>query len=517
MYRIDGSVPVTSAIRPERTDFSPLQHSIEINQRRQEEKARQAQAERAGKAKQAADEALYNPGEVNDIDYQNELSKMGQQVLSYSAESYKNGTTGTPEHNYNINKLKQDAGLAKGKFSAATSAASQAYQNIDQLPHYVDKGKLNTQVYDAAHPKDAKGGINYNAIDAKSIASVPSDYYHAINTADMYKDKTKTLGEKVYSTEKMFPTYDANDGTALGQMIRSDSTKAKFFKPVMDDKGNVKKWVPGVTDEAAEFLMNNDKEINGEADYQLQNYITEEAAARVRAGDTRDPRVIHNDVERSIDAKDWKLSHVKLNLERLNEVSREQSFKQGYKERSPNEGKDNEDIQLHEANDETYNMSDNGKTVAAHIPVSYRLSGKGMKDPKPLTVNSSEIADIGNDQRLNLVGDQKVYPSRIMKVPYKEGTAKTGWQPQYSAMSKEKLAKDPDIKYKWVVAGEMDDTYTDNDGKEHKSKKSVIIDYDKVADDMQTLYQVSPDKFKKSNSGFNFKSTKPDPMNLNNK
>lgn len=485
-YKVDGSVPVTHAIEPAQHDWSPFQNALRENKNRAAKEEEERQKVLTQKANQAAEEAKYNPGSVNDIDYNDSLNKKGQEVLDYSAEAYKNGTIGSPQHIYEISKKRQEAELIKGKANAALATNQQAYQNIDQLPSYVDKTALNNQVYKASHPKNANGSIDWNKIDPKSITDIPSNYYGAINTADMYKTKIKDLGEKVHSTENMFGVTDPNDGTALGQMIRSDSTKAKFFKPIMDNKGNVQKWVPGVTDEAAGFMLDNDQEVKGEAQNQLDKYIQQETAARINAGDTRDIREVHNDVEKNIDARAWMRDHVKLNMERLNETSTYSSYKQGFKFRNPNEDKNEEDFKATKVVDQKRNLNVGDGTDdirSTDVPEEYRFSGKKLD--QPVSVNSSKIYDENTNKSISgqeSVGDKKLYPTRTFQIGYNTKTGK------YLQGSIKDIKKDPNAVIKWMVGGTMDATETDDEGKEKKIKKNVMIPYEEVSNDIKAKY-----------------------------
>ncbi len=494
-YRIDGSVPVTHAIEPAQHDWSPFQNALRENKNRTAKEEEERQKALQEKANQAAEEAKYNPGNINDIKYNDSLNKIGQEVLEYSANGYKTGKIGTAEHIYGMGQLKNKAQLVKGKGDAALATMAEAYKNADQLPSYVDKTKLNKQIYDAGHPTKKNGDIHWDAINPEKIASIPSDYYHAINTADMYKSKIKDLGEKVHSTENMFGVTDPNDGTALGQMIRSDSVKAKFFKPIMDNKGNVQKWVPGVTDEAAGFMLDNDPEVKGEAKYQLDNYINAETTARINAGDTRDTRDIrevHNDVEKNIDARAWMRDHVKLNMERLNETSTDKSYKQGFKFRNPNEGKDEEDFKATKVTDQKRNLNVGNGTEdirTTDVPEEYRFSGKKLD--QPVSINSSKIYDENTNKSITgqeSIGDKKLYPTRTFQIGYDTKTGK------YIQGSIDDVKKNPNAVIKWMIGGTMDakeEYEKDGEIKERPIKKNVMIPYEEVSNDIKAKYGFS--------------------------
>jgi len=493
MYKVDGDVNITPAIAPVQHDWGILQSEIAQGRAYRAKKAAEEEAIKAAKAHQAAEEAKYNPGNVNDVDYNESLNRKGLEVLDYSAKAYKNGTIGTPQHSYEIGKKRQEAELIKGKANAVLATNTAVYQNIDQLPSYVDKTALNKQVYDASHPKTEKGDINWNAIDPKQITEIPSNYYSAINTADMYKAKIKDLGEKVHSTENIFGVSDPNDGTALGQMIRSDSTKAKFFKPVVDKKGNVIRWTPGVTNEAAQFMLDNDKEVKGEAQNQLDKYIQAETAARISAGDNRDIRVVHNEVEKNTHAGTWMLDHVKNNMERLNETSTEKKLSQGFKYRNPNEGKEADDFKATLVTNQKRNLNVGDKKEdirPGDIPEEYRFSGKKLD--QPVNINSTKIYDENTNHPISgqeSIGDKKLYATRTFLMPKDSKTGK------YLHGDLESIKKNPNVTWGWVVGGKMDAKEVDQVASEKAGKevvkdikKNVFVPYDEVSNDVKAKF-----------------------------
>lgn len=518
-YRVSGDVDITPAIGPGRHDWSMLERGIIRDENAKARKAAEEAAAQAAKAKQAAEEAKYAPEFVNDIEYNDAIQKKGQEVLRYSADAYKKGTIGSPEYNFNIGQMKNQTALISGKAKAAIDAAKQSYQNVDQLPRYVDKTKLNTKIYDAAHPKQKDTtslklfnqpfndlpperqkevlsripkGINpdevdMEGIDPKFVADIPTNYYDAINSRDMYADKIKDLGVKVHTSENMFGVADPNDGTALGQMIRSDSTKAKFFKPLTDKKGNVTRWVPGVTDEAAAYMLDNDPEVKGDAEHKYQKYLEAETAARISNGVQGSIGEVYNDVKRNTDARKFMLDYAKRNMEQFNEVSADTGLKQGYKYDKSDGSKDEEFSATKVTNQKrNFNVEDpnTGKVDVrtGDVPEEYRLAGK--KIDTPLMINSSKIIEEGTNRKIKgaeSLGDKKVYATRVMLLPT---NAKTN---QIVQGSTENLKKNPDIIWKQYLGGTMDDKKK-VEGKEVDVKKSVIIPYDEVSNDVKAKF-----------------------------
>lgn len=475
-YRVDGSVAVTPAIAPVQHDWSPLYDSIENAKRREDAKKAEETRAQAAKAKQAADEAKYNPDNVNDVDYNDAIHQKGMEVLRYSAKSYANGTTGSPEHNYTIGKLQNETGLLVGKSKAAISQATQSYQNVDQLPKYVDKNKLNDQIYNLAHPKGDNGKINFEAIDPKAIANVPADYYHAINTADMYTDKGKDLGEKIQKGEIQFPVADPNDPNALNNVVKSDMYQAKFFKPVTDKYGKIS-YVPGVTDQTAQFFLNNDPEILGEAKVRLQDYIQAETAHRVHIlreqGYNPDIRLAHNDVEKGLNAGQFMLNHVKSNLDRIN-ASTHQTENKVTKVANPGAGKDDK-VVLGKPVESNINgnlgeQKDN-HVATGYIPFEQTISSKGEGKVKPLTVNTQDLINIDNNTKEKPVGNQAFHPRAILKVPMQKVNGKD----QVYLNSKEKVLSNKNVYYEYFIDGQVEYDHEGDDGKVQHLKKSALV------------------------------------------
>lgn len=496
-YRVDGSVDVTPAIRPIGIDWTPLQNSLENNRRRQEEKQRQAAAEKAAKAKQAADEALYDPGNVTDFEYQKDLTKIGEKVLDFAAEGYKKGTTGSTDHNYNINKMKQEATLVKGKANAALAEGTRARQDIDKLPKYYNKQLLNERVYDYMHPKvdpnDPNSNIDWSSVDAKKIGSVSVNPYDTINPIDMYDEKSKDWAQKVREKEYKFTNYDPNDGTADGLMMRTDGSKAVFFKPVLDDKGKVTKWVPGVTDESANLIM-SDPEIRGEAQSQLDRYIEAEVIQRANQGDTRPARLIYDDIKANINEEDWLRSYVKTNLERINKsepISKTQQIATYSK--PSGDGKD-EEFKATKMVDQkrVINLRQPGdkddKISTGDVPEEYRFSGKKLD--QPVVVNSTKIYDENTNNAVTgqeSIGDKKFYPTRTMLMAYDTKSGK------YVHGSTENHKKAPNVVYKWVVGGTMEAEREEvvEDNKPPKIvtyKRNVFMPYEEVSNDIKAKF-----------------------------
>lgn len=487
-YRVDGSVPITPAIAPIKHDFSPLHNSIALYNRRKEEKAAQEAQAKAAKAKQAADEAIYDPGNVNDIDYQKDLNRIGQSVLDYSAKAYLTGSTGTPDHNYNINRMKQEASLIKGKANAALAEGTRARQDIDQLPKYYIKSVLNERVDDYMHPLDDDGNIKWSEVDAKKIRGVSENPYDAINPIDMYDEKSKDWAQKVRQNEYQFTNFDPNDGTADGLMMKTDGFKTIFEKPVYDEKGNVKKWVPGVTDQAAQLIM-QDPEIRGEAEAKLDKYIEAEVMARADAGDTRPARLIYDDVKRNIDAGRWTTDYVKKHLERINKNEPISKIQQIATYSKPDGSGEDEDFKATKMVNQkrVINLRQPGdkedKIVTGDVAEEYRLSGKKLD--QPVTINSTKIYDENTNNAISgqeSIGDKKFYPTRTMLMAYDTKTGK------YVHGSTDKLKTVPNIIFKQVVGGKLDATETDDEGKEKKIQKNVWIPYDEVSNDIKAKY-----------------------------
>jgi hypothetical protein len=303
----------------------------------------------------------------------------------------------------------------------------------------------------------------------------------------MYADKIKDLGVKVHTSENMFGVADPNDGTALGQMIRSDSTKAKFFKPVTDKKGNVTRWVPGVTDEAAAYMLDNDPEVKGDAEHKYQKYLEAETAARISNGVQGSIGEVYNDVKRNTDARKFMLDYAKRNMEQFNEVSTDTGLKQGYKYDKADGSKDEEFSATKVTNQKrNFNVEDpnTGKVDVrtGDVPEEYRLSGK--KIDTPLMINSSKIIEEGTNKKIKgaeSLGDKKVYATRVMLLPT---NAKTN---QIVQGSTDNLKKNPDIVWKQYLGGTMDDVKK-VEGKEVEVKKSVIIPYDEVSNDVKAKF-----------------------------
>jgi hypothetical protein len=527
-YRVSGDVDITPAIGPGRHDWSMLERGIIRDENAKLRKAAEEQAAQAAKAKQAAEEAKYAPEFVNDLAYNDIIQKKGQKVLRYSADAYKKGTIGTPEYNFNIGQQKNEVALDSGKAKAAIETAKMAYQNTDQLPKYVDKNKLNTKIYDAAHPKQKDTAslrlfnqpfndlppekqrevlgkmpkdvdpdeVDMGAIDPKLITEIPSNYYDAINTVDMYKDKTNGLPEQIKQGQFKFTNYNPNDGTADGLMIQTDGLKATFMKPVLDNKGNVIKdrsgnprWVPGVTDQVADMFIQNDPEIRGEAEYQWENYLEKETIARSQAGDSRDPRIIRQELEKDADKSKFIRQHVKNGLEMFNKSSPINEIKQVAAYTSP-KGGDSEDFSATKVTNQerNYNIKDpknpNGpaEVVKGTIEEEYRFSGK--KIDTPLIINSAKIIDEETNtdlKGLESVGGKKILPTRVMLVPVSNKTGQT--LPNVDG----KLKNNPNVSWEWMLEGSMETTKK-VDGKEEKTNKNVLIPYDQVSNDLKAKF-----------------------------
>lgn len=489
-YRISGDVPITPAIAPLRHDFSPLHNAIAAARIAKEKRAEQERADKAAKAKQAADEALYNPGNVNDLEYQKSLQKKGEEVLNYSAEAYKTGAIGTLDHNYNINKMKQEAALIKGKADAALAEGTRSRQDIDKLPNYYNKSLLNQQVYDYMHPKDDKGDINWGDVDAKKIASVSVNPYHAINTVDMIDTKSKDWAQKIRKGEVQFTNYNPNDGTADGMMIKTDGYKTIFEKPVLDNKGNVVKWVPGVTDEAARFMMEGDHEINGVAEVALDDYIEAEVIARAQSGDQRHARLIYDDVKRNVDAERFKLDFVKKHLDRINKTEPLSELKQVATYTKPaGSGEDEKEFKTERfANQKrTLNVRKEGTNVdefkETEIPEEIRFSGTKTKNFFP--INTTKIYDEEANTALPATGDKQANITRVYLMGYDTKSGK--WVQGKQA----NLLKNPNIVYKWVAGGTMQATEMRGEGedaKEVKVTKKVFIPYEEINNDLKAEF-----------------------------
>ena len=493
-----------------------------------EKKSREEQEAKAKKAQRAADEAKYNPGSVQDVAYNNSLQKQAMGVLNYTQEAYKNGKIGTEEYEIGVGNLKNNTALIKGKGEAATAAYKDAYQQTDQLPKYVDKAALNRDIYDLSHPTNIdvtaldrynkkydqltpaqQASINnelaasgkdpneivWDRIDPEAIAKKPTDYYSAINTADMYADKTKIFGEKLHKKEVMFPSYDPTDGTALGQMIRSDSTKAKFFKPIKNKNGKVVEWVPGVTNEAADFMLQNDHEINGDADHKLHEYIIREAGARAAAmsaaGIPVDSKSVYRDVERSIDASAWKRDYVKKHLEQYNEVSTESTLGNSYKY---GDGKKTDDVTLEISTDQSRNVGTKDQGVASgYSPVEMTLHGEKIKEGLPVNASTviSEQSGVKKTKE-ELVGDKQFFPTRFIYQPREVKLDKKGnkiWlvNTQDQLKNKDKST----YTYEWVAAGDMVKRGKGRDGKEEETREPVFIPLNELPE-IKSKWKIDP-------------------------
>lgn len=506
-YRVNGNVAVTPAIAPVQHDWSPLYDSIENNKRREDAKKAEGARVQAAKAKQAADEAKYNPDNVNDVDYNDAIHQKGMEVLRYSAKSYANGTTGSPEHNYTIGKLQNETGLLVGKSKAAISQATQSYQNVDQLPKYVDKNKLNDQIYNLAHPKGDNGKINFEAIDPKAIANVPADYYHAINTADMYTDKGKDLGEKIQKGEIQFPVADPNDPNALNNVMKSDMYQAKFFKPVADKYGKIS-YVPGVTDQAAQFFLNNDPEILGEAKVRLQDYIQTETAHRVHIlreqGYNPDIRLVHNDVEKGLNAGQFMLNHVKSNLERINTPTH-QTENRVTKVANPGAGKDANKVKLGDPVESNINVNlgeEKGNHVqSAYVPYERTISSKGEGEVKPLTINTENLINIDKNTRDLPVGNQSFHPRAVVKMPVQKIDGKD----QIFVGTKEKVLSNKNVHYQYFVDGQVEYEQEGDDGKVQHLKKSALVPLKNVHNELVERGVNIDDFIQKQSDPYNIK------------
>lgn len=520
-YRVDGSTPVTHAIEPAQHDWSPFQNALRENKNRAAAEEEERQKALTQKANQAAEEAKYNPGNINDPLYNDSLNKIGQKVLDYNINAYKNGTIGSPRHYFGMGQLKNQAQLVKGKGDAMIAINTQAHQNVDKLPDYVTKGILHDSIYDKGHKTVNNNGkdVDWEKINPEEIAKIPFDYYHAINTHDMYGHVMKDIGQRIYKNEIAFPVADPNDGTAMFNIMKSDSSTAKIFKPVTDKYGKVT-MVPGVPDEAAKYLMDTNQDVNGEADYQLEKYTQKETEARKIAGDTRDIRQVYNDVKKGIDAEKWKISHIKLNMEHFNQVSKTTENKTT---RDANGGKKEPEVALSEPTyDEHVNAFDDKKgVIKGWVPETRRYQYKG--EQQPVRANFTNATNIGTDERMdNLVGDQKFYPSRIIKAPYI--TLPNG-KTQYIFGDKEAVLKNKNVKYHWVDSGKMEGTIMVDDPKDanapqipKKVEYDVYIPHKEIEDDIEKKTNLKKEELKKGNKGIDFSGKKEsDPYSLDTK
>lgn len=493
MYRVDGSVNVTPAIAPYQHEFSMLERTLgapERRRRKEEEEARR-------KAELAAQEAKYSPGSVNDVEYNDALAKKAGAVIDYTSQAYKIGNIGTPEYYVGRSQLEKDTELVKGKGVAAITEYNKAYQNIDQLPKYVNKTALNTEVYDASHPKNKDGEIDWESLDPQKIASIPSDYYKHINAVDMYAEKTKDIPEKIKSGQIKFTNFNPNDGSADGMMVQTDGLKATFMKPVMDDKGKVLKWIPGVTDQVADSFIDNDPEVKGEAEYQYNKYLEAQtiAVAREEAeqGIRRDPRVIRQEIERESDKRGFMRDHVKNGLNMYNKSAPISELKQVAAYSNPKGGSgDEEDFSVTRMVDQKRNVNTKqpnetaDNIVSGDIPEEYRFSGKKLD--QPVLVNSTKIYDENTNNAISgqaAVGDKKFFPTRTMLVGYNTKNGK------YMHGSLETMKKNPDVVFKWVVGGTIETSEADKekeDGSVVKVKKNVFMPYEEVSNDIKAKY-----------------------------
>lgn len=486
-YRVSGDVPITPAIAPVQHNWNPLYRSLELDEAKRQAKAEAQAKEQEAKAKQAADEAKYNPGGVMDVDYNDVVHNKGMEVLDYSAQSYASGKTGSSEHNYVINKKRQEAELYKGKSNAAIAEYTKAYQNIDQLPKYVNKNQLNTEVYNVSHPKGKDGKIDLNSIDPKAISQIPNNYYGAINSVDMYDDKGKNWAEKIQKGEIQFPVEDPNNPEALQNVFKSDMYKAKFFKPIADKYGKIT-YVPGVTDNTAQFIMENDPEILGEAKYRYEKYIEEETKARAisyaNGGQNKDPREVYNEVTRTTPAGKFMLGYVKGHLERINSPTHETENKTTVTAR-PGGDKDKDKVKLEDPTESNINLvigdEKNGTSVQkAYVPSERLIKSKGEGKVLPLTVNSEEFINVDTNDKSFPTGSQTVYPRAIVKLPMQ----KIKGQDQIFVNSKEKVLTNKNVYYREFVDGQVEYEYTKDDGTVITKKKSVLIPIEKVANEL---------------------------------
>jgi len=277
-------------------------------------------------------------------------------------------------------------------------------------------------------------------------------------------------------------------------MIQTDGLKATFMKPVLDNKGNVVKWIPGVTDAVADGFIDNDPEIRGEAEYQYEKYLEAQtiAAAREDAanGVKRDPRVIRQEIERESDKRGFMREHVKNGLNMYNKSAPISELKQVAAYSNPKGGSgDEEDFSVTRMVDQKRNVNTKqpnetaDNIVSGDIPEEYRFSGKKLD--QPVLVNSTKIYNENTNNAisgLESVGDKKFFPTRTMLVGYNTKNGK------YMHGSLETMKKNPDVVFKWVVGGTMDAKTFDNEGKEKTSKLNVFMPYEEVSNDIKAKY-----------------------------
>ncbi len=501
--RVSGEADVTPAIAPLRHDFSALNQAIAARgayQRRQQE---QAAAEKSAKAKQAADDALYNVGEVNDPEYQKELEKKGKEILEYSTKSTMENSVGSPEYTPTVNKLKNDAATIKGKSNALISTATQAYREIDSLPNYYNKQALNEQVYDRSHRKNDKGDIAWDQIDPKEVLGVPANPYSAVNSLDMYKNKVEKLPEQIRQKQYEFYNRNPNDNSIDGTMVKLEGTKATFVKPVYDNKQKLIRYEPGVTNEVVDEFLIKDPEIKGEAEHQYQKYLEAETIAKAQNGDTRDPRLIRLELERDFDKQDFMRNHVKGFLNMLNKSTPINEIKQvaTYTKTSGDGGKDAEFKATKLTNQVRKTSGLDQKTgkdtiVDSDVPEEYRLSGKKLDSPLRVNLSSAYYEDTNNPlTKEELVGDKTVKVTRVFLQGFDTKTGKP------IVGKAESLKKNPNVVYKWAAGGTMEGSEWVGEGDEAKEKKvskNVIIPYDEISNDIDAAYGFNLDSRDKS-------------------
>jgi hypothetical protein len=490
-YRVSGASQVTPAVLTPQHKYS-LDAGVSNFFATRQQKQKNELEEKKAKSKQALDDALYNPGNVNDLEYEKSIQKKAQGVIDYSTKSVVEGKVGSPEYNINIAEKKRETELARGKGLAALSEKTNALQGVNQLPGYYDKTGLATEINEAYHPKTEDGDIDWDNLSPEKGQEIMQDRFKHINTVDMFKSKLEKIPERVKTGEYKFTNFNPNDGTADGQQIKIEGNKALFFTPVMDkDNKKVIKWVPGASDQTADFFLESDEEIDREADYQYEKYIEAETIARAKAGDDRDPREIRLDIEADNGKVQFKRDHVKKNLDFLNRVTPISETKT-LATYSKGDGSGNKDEEFkatmykNQVRKTTGAFGGKNMTVDTDVPEEYRFSGKKMD--KPVRINISKAYYENNNRPLSeqeLVGDKNVNVSRVFLQAYDQKTNKP-------LLGKtEDLKKNPNVVYRWAVGGTMDVEEQVGEGEDIKTKvvkRNVIIPYDEMSNDIKAQY-----------------------------
>ncbi len=476
-YNVNGNVAVSPAVNAVQHDWSPLYARLENDKRREEAKAAAIQAEKIARANKAAKDSEYTPEGTPDINYETSLQETKYKpYLSHVVSGYKNGLHGDPNFDAKTLYGKQDAELARSKANAAVEARKNAFSAIKQAPPYVDQNSMNLAVEDVSYPRMQNGLVDINQVDANQIAQTSANYVPYIKPYEMYGKILKDIGTSVDDKSITYDNDNPNDADSLSRTVYSNKVSANFLKPVADKYGKIT-YVPGVTDKAADFVMQSHPDVKADAEYKLNQFIQQQ----IQANPNRNPQ----DIEKSVNKAQWMLDYVRSNIEQFNqgevktESSRTQVARPGTKE---------DKVTVTRSPDKEYNVQvpkeRGGEGILkAWSPDTYELTGKGLD--KGVDVNIEKYINADENKIEKPVGSQELYPNRLVLVPWTMQKGKKVIMADDKAEVLQRIKKGEDINFEWQVEGKVkykkENGLDDNGNPKYiTTEKNISVPYEDV-------------------------------------